>query len=482
MSTIAAISTPNAVGGISVIRISGSEAFAVCDKIFRAYSGKKVCDMEGYTCVYGERTEEGQKKAAEICKKHGIDGLVVIGGDGSYRGAQALARHGINTTGIPGTIDLDIACTDYTIGFDSDVEAISMVTMPAVESNFIFFSEQKPIFLEKEDKRMVYGVALRADYPIYRRFEDNEFYVTFTKECIEQLSQKFLKNGFQRNWTTEHEDIAKGISVVESWIKVDAQKDKSIALGLDPNIELGSWIIGAKVENDEVWQQIKDGTFQGFSVEAMCTIDDFDFSKIENNIDKNKEKEMINVEMDEQGLLDKIKAIIAEALGNPKAEDEPQVVAEDAAADVIEEVEEDKKEEVVEASEDEPIVETPVEEIVEEVVATVEEGAETETDYGLYFQWGDTVGYEGEEAKAHSTWATCPFNNGSSSLDSTYFNSIKDSVCPNGVLALEYDAAHVHMGEGWRMPTKDEFQELINYTTSKCNYLRQKRFLTTFNS
>lgn len=61
MSTIAAISTPNAVGGISVIRISGSEAFAVCDKIFRAYSGKKVCDMEGYTCAYGEITEDGQK-------------------------------------------------------------------------------------------------------------------------------------------------------------------------------------------------------------------------------------------------------------------------------------------------------------------------------------------------------------------------------------------------------------------------------------
>lgn len=67
------------------------------------------------------RTEEGQKKGAEICRKHGIDGLVVIGGDGSYRGAQALAAHGINTIGIPGTIDLDIACTDYTIGFDTAV-------------------------------------------------------------------------------------------------------------------------------------------------------------------------------------------------------------------------------------------------------------------------------------------------------------------------------------------------------------------------
>ena len=62
---------------------------------------------------------EGQKKGAEICKKHGIDGIVVIGGDGSYRGAQALSRLGINTIGLPGTIDLDIACTEYTIGFDT---------------------------------------------------------------------------------------------------------------------------------------------------------------------------------------------------------------------------------------------------------------------------------------------------------------------------------------------------------------------------
>ena len=64
---------------------------------------------------------EVQQRAAEICEKHETDGMVVIGGDGSYRGAQALARHGINTVGIPGTIDLDIACTDYTIGFDTAI-------------------------------------------------------------------------------------------------------------------------------------------------------------------------------------------------------------------------------------------------------------------------------------------------------------------------------------------------------------------------
>lgn len=77
------------------------------------------------------RTEEGQQKAAAICKKYGIDGLVVIGGDGSFAGAQKLAHLGVNTVGLPGTIDLDIACTDYTIGFDTAVntamEAIDKV-------------------------------------------------------------------------------------------------------------------------------------------------------------------------------------------------------------------------------------------------------------------------------------------------------------------------------------------------------------------
>ena len=67
------------------------------------------------------RTEDGQRKGAEICKKHGIDGLVVIGGDGSFAGAPKLAGFGVNTVGVPGTIDLDIACTEYTIGFDTAV-------------------------------------------------------------------------------------------------------------------------------------------------------------------------------------------------------------------------------------------------------------------------------------------------------------------------------------------------------------------------
>lgn len=75
-----------------------------------------------YTARCAEfRTAEGQKQGAEVCKKHGIDGLVVIGGDGSFAGAQKLANLGVNTIGVPGTIDLDIACSEYTIGFDTAV-------------------------------------------------------------------------------------------------------------------------------------------------------------------------------------------------------------------------------------------------------------------------------------------------------------------------------------------------------------------------
>ena len=117
--------------------------------IMRGYAGllqEEIVDMDsvsvadtinrGGTILYTARcpefmTEEGQKRGAEICRKHNIDGLVVIGGDGSYRGAGKLSALGINTVGLPGTIDLDIACTDYTIGFDTAIntamEAIDKV-------------------------------------------------------------------------------------------------------------------------------------------------------------------------------------------------------------------------------------------------------------------------------------------------------------------------------------------------------------------
>ena len=115
--------------------------------IMRGYSGllnREIFDMDrrftgdiisrGGTVLFTARCEEFkqeeyQKKAAEILREEGIDGLVVIGGDGSFRGAQKLAAQGINTVALPGTIDLDIACTEYTIGFDTAVN----VAMDAID-------------------------------------------------------------------------------------------------------------------------------------------------------------------------------------------------------------------------------------------------------------------------------------------------------------------------------------------------------------
>ncbi len=122
----------------SVVRTAIHEGLKV-KGIMRGYAGllqEEIVDMDttsvsdtisrGGTILYTARcqeftTPEGQKRGAEICRKHGIDGMVVIGGDGSFRGAGKLSSLGINTIGVPGTIDLDIACTDYTIGFDTAI-------------------------------------------------------------------------------------------------------------------------------------------------------------------------------------------------------------------------------------------------------------------------------------------------------------------------------------------------------------------------
>lgn len=122
----------------SVVRAALKEDIRVLG-VMRGYNGlingdmvemnmRSVSDIiqRGGTVLYTARCKEfremaGVLKAKATCEKVGMDGLVVIGGDGSYRGAQAMSRHGINTIGIPGTIDLDISCTDYTIGFDTAV-------------------------------------------------------------------------------------------------------------------------------------------------------------------------------------------------------------------------------------------------------------------------------------------------------------------------------------------------------------------------
>ncbi len=128
---------PGMNAAIRAVVRSGLSSGVKVKGIRRGYAGlleEDVFDMhtmsvsdivqKGGTILYTSRckemtTPEGQQKAADICRKHGIDGIVVIGGDGSFRGAQKLSEHGINTIGVPGTIDLDISCTEYTIGFDT---------------------------------------------------------------------------------------------------------------------------------------------------------------------------------------------------------------------------------------------------------------------------------------------------------------------------------------------------------------------------
>lgn len=235
---------------------------------------------------------------------------------------------------------------------ESDIYAISLVEIPAIDSNFIYLSEQKPTYiqLESDEKRMVYGCALRADYPIYRRYEDNEFYIKFTKECVEKLSKKFLKNGYQWSWTTDHEEEALNLTVTESWIKVDAEKDKSIALGLD-DVAVGSWFVGCSVDDDETWQKIKQGQWRGFSIEAQVVLNEQIIKS-----DMNKEINLETIETNES-FWEKIKSIIKEALAP------------------VEEVVEAPVEEVVSLEAETP-VETPIEEVTEEVVELAEETPE----------------------------------------------------------------------------------------------------------
>lgn len=239
---------------------------------------------------------------------------------------------------------------------DSLVYAVSLVDYPAVETNFICLKkdeqEKRFVNLESEDKRMIYGCALRADYPIYRRYGDEEFYITFTKEAIEKLSQKYLKKGFQFNLTKDHEKDINGITITESWLKYDAEKDKSIALGLD-DVAVGSWFIGCNVDDDELWNEVKEGKWGGFSIEAEVVLNEIKLEK--HNMNTNLENN--------ENFWNKLKETLA-SFFNKEEKVEEQV------EETVELAEEQVEEKPIEE-------EVPVDPIVEEVVDTVETIDET---------------------------------------------------------------------------------------------------------
>lgn len=172
----------------------------------------------------------------------------------------------------------------YRVGTDSETYAISMVEMPAIEEDFIALAkqEEKQVFLQSDEKHMVYGAVLVPDKDIYRTDGENEYYLSFTKESIEKMSQDFMKEYRQHEVTLDHEDTASEVCVVESWIKADLYKDKSVALGLNEQLPVGTWFCGMKVNNIETWDRIKNGELKGFSVESLISLEEF--SKNDNNM------------------------------------------------------------------------------------------------------------------------------------------------------------------------------------------------------
>lgn len=169
-------------------------------------------------------------------------------------------------------------------GDESEVFAISLVDMPAIESDFIALAKEKREVLLKDEKRhKVYGCVLRANFPIYRYNENyGEYYLEFTADAIEKISKRFMKEMMQHEWTEDHRESIEGVYVTESWIKESEEFDKSRALGIGEDCAVGSWFIGAYVDSNEVWQKIENGEFKGFSVEALVGINDDDiFSKQE---------------------------------------------------------------------------------------------------------------------------------------------------------------------------------------------------------
>lgn len=156
---------------------------------------KSVADIiqRGGTVLYTARcaeftTPEGQDKGAAICKKHGIDAVVVIGGDGSFQGARKLAARGINTIGVPGTIDLDIACTDYTIGFDTAINT-AMEAIDKVRDTST--SHERCSIIEVMGRHAGYialwcGIANGAeDVLLPERYEEN-----YEQRIIENIKEK----------------------------------------------------------------------------------------------------------------------------------------------------------------------------------------------------------------------------------------------------------------------------------------------------
>ena len=263
----------------------------------------------------------------------------------------------------------------YSVVADSsEIYNISLVEEPAIEVDYVAFDKDKETkpnlkFIEdkQNEKYMILGPALIPDKNIYRNYDGNEFYVSFSAECIEKLSHNFVKNCYGNGcFTKDHESFAQGCSLAESWIKT-SENDKSVDYGFD--CPIGTWFVAAKIDSIELWDSIKKGERKGFSIESWVDLEEIIENKDKKENDMSKQKTNLETMEVNDGFWDKLKGIIAEAMGTSKDDKTVEDAVEEAKAEA------DPVEEVVEAEVETP--EVPVDEVAEEVIDTVEEGAET---------------------------------------------------------------------------------------------------------
>jgi hypothetical protein len=172
-----------------------------------------------------------------------------------------------------------------------EVDYVALVEKPAIQKNFIAFNNRVK-FVANEEQRVVSGPLMIADLPIYRRDENlGEYMVIFTAEEIKKIVQRFFKSGYQSNVNIEHSKPIDGLYMFESYI-INRAQGKTPIEGFE-DVTDGSWWGSYKVDNDEIWSEVKAGTFKGFSIEGvfkyerkLMTDDERLFDEIKNILTK----------------------------------------------------------------------------------------------------------------------------------------------------------------------------------------------------
>ena len=198
------------------------------------------------------------------------------------------------------------------------IDAISLVTSPAIEQDFVFFGKEKnnlTFAKVDEEKRMLVSPALIPNKNIFRHDPntDSDYYVYFSKETVRKAAELYLKHNNHHKATYQHQDRVSGVLTVESWIK-EGDMDKSKLYGYDlPN---GTWFVKMKIENDELWQKIKEGELKGLSIEGYFTnkFEQMQKKEFTNEEVKTALKELLSVQKVELGMIDDFDKLFEKSL------------------------------------------------------------------------------------------------------------------------------------------------------------------------